>query len=158
MLATLWVFVAAVEPGTGLDLPAKDDPVGRLIVGLAIVLTPMVPWLVAKAGARKQSSNGPGAPVATSATPTLDTGSRYIQEYIDSLKTQIEQNKIEAESRISAVEAKNELLIRQVREALEDRAVFKTQVEGLTADVAELRADNVELRAENRALRSRLNA
>jgi septal ring factor EnvC (AmiA/AmiB activator) len=146
-MSLLWTLFLAVEPGTGgLDLPPKDDLAGRWIVGAVLILTPLIPYLVAKVQAKKPASNGPTPLTADSATPRIDAGQQYLERFVKSL-----------EDRIKATEAKNEDLSQQVQKLLQERATFAAQVESLHADVVELRADNVELRAENRALRSRGN-
>lgn len=143
----LWLLVTLVEPGGGgLDLPPADDPVGRWIVGAVMLLTPTLPLLLAKLQSKKPASNGPTPLTSGVDTPRLDVGQQFLERFVKGL-----------EDRVAVTEAKNEDLDRRYQVLLEERAMFRTQVENLKADNVELRADNVELRAEVRAMRSRLN-
>ena len=153
----LALLLAAVEPGTGLDLPPDSDPTGRLIVAAVALIGAVSPILLAKIQAKKNASNTPTPLPGDSPTPRLDVGEGMAQRLFKELEDRRIEDAARYEARLAAAEAKSEDLRKQVQSLIEERATFRAQVESFRAENAELRAENVEVRAELRALRGRLN-
>lgn len=157
----LWVLMTVVEPGAGLDLPPQNDLFGRIIIGAAMILTPLMPFFVARISAKKSPSNAAGAPpiavTAELARPRLDIGQEYLEKYVQRLEEDVKKTEAGYEKRLTVHEAKHDDLEQRYQATIEERAILKTRLTALEAENVEIRADNAELRAEIRALRGRIN-
>jgi len=131
-MSIIWLLITLVEQSPGqLELPPKEDPLGRLVITIAILLSPTIPYFVARVQAKKTTSNGP-APLSA---PALSAGQEYLREYIQNLEKQVKESGVKYEERLARAEAKIEVLSTQNAKLIEDRAVYRTQAEGKEAQL-----------------------
>lgn len=136
----LYLFILAVEPGNGVEIPPATDPTGRIIALAVAFLAVVGPYATAKVSAKKGVSNGPtplnGTP---STTPRLDERADYLKIYVKGLEDAVEALKLEnAEQR------------KQILELTRVSATSIAQNEALREDIAGLREEIQELRGQLR--------